>query len=349
MAIAANGLTASGALTGNPVTDRALYLKMFSGEVLTAFDKKNIMMGLHKVMTPMNGKSHQFPILGNLADSVVSNHTPGAEVSTTNIGSGEREIYIEELQYVSLLIDKFEDKLAHFEYRGEYAKRMGEALATKMDKRIFIELLRGMAGPASVGTASQPSGSIIDNSVITSGATAAIRGDALIETLFEAQRTFDANDVPTGDRYFVTTPENYYNLVQSTRGVNKDWTNGNGGYDSGVIDMIAGLKILTSNNLVQPSATTLSGLSSVNNSVNSGLLNTPQSGELFKAQTSLLQGILWTPDAVATVKAGDVMSEANYIPERLGDLVTSTYGTGHGVINPGCIIGISNGAFSTVA
>ena len=35
---------------------RALFLKLFAGEVLTAFEEKNIAMGLHRVRTISNGK-----------------------------------------------------------------------------------------------------------------------------------------------------------------------------------------------------------------------------------------------------------------------------------------------------
>lgn len=35
----------------------ALFLKVFAGEVLTSFEKKNVMMGKHQIRTISNGKS----------------------------------------------------------------------------------------------------------------------------------------------------------------------------------------------------------------------------------------------------------------------------------------------------
>ena len=43
---------------------RALFLKLYAGEVLTAFQSKNIMMPLHRVRTISKGKSAQFPMTG---------------------------------------------------------------------------------------------------------------------------------------------------------------------------------------------------------------------------------------------------------------------------------------------
>ena len=45
---------------------RALFLKLFAGEVLTAFEEKNIAMGLHRVRTISGGKSASFPMTGKI-------------------------------------------------------------------------------------------------------------------------------------------------------------------------------------------------------------------------------------------------------------------------------------------
>ena len=58
-------------LTGD--TD-ALFLKVFSGEVLTTFEENNIMMPLHRVRTISSGKTAQFPTTG-VAEAKY--HTPG--------------------------------------------------------------------------------------------------------------------------------------------------------------------------------------------------------------------------------------------------------------------------------
>jgi len=41
-------------LTGD---DHALFLKMFAGETITAFDEKNVFLGKHKIRNITSGKS----------------------------------------------------------------------------------------------------------------------------------------------------------------------------------------------------------------------------------------------------------------------------------------------------
>ena len=74
---------------------RSLYLKLYAGEVLTAFQSKNIMMPLHRVRTISKGKSAQFPMTGKYRDA--SYHTPGAEILPSASKQSERIVTIDDL------------------------------------------------------------------------------------------------------------------------------------------------------------------------------------------------------------------------------------------------------------
>ena len=310
-------------ITANPFTSieggadrKALNLKVYSGEVLYAFDKKNIGLDLVKVRTIENGKSSQFVVTGNISDSAVQTHNPGDDVSTTNMKDNERVILIEDLQYVSTFVDNYEEKMAHFEIRGELAKRAGEALAVKIDKQVFKTVLDATQ---SVGVAAQPDGYEINNDTIANGATAEEKGDAIIDTIFAAKAHLESNDV-TGEPIFVTDPINYYNLVQSAKAVNRDFNGGdNGSIAKGNVIEIAGIKVVMSNQFGKDTAVDVGGTN------------------------KKLQGLMFTSDAVGVVKLMDISSEANYIPEKLGTLMTSTYALGMGILNPGSSVAITGG------
>ena len=47
----------------------ALFLKQFSGEVLTAFEQATVTADKHMVRTIANGKSAQFPVMGRSSAS----------------------------------------------------------------------------------------------------------------------------------------------------------------------------------------------------------------------------------------------------------------------------------------
>ena len=59
----------------------ALFLKVFAGEVLTAFDETNVMKDLHVSRTIANGKSASFPVTGkaNAAYHVVGTPLLGTQ------------------------------------------------------------------------------------------------------------------------------------------------------------------------------------------------------------------------------------------------------------------------------
>ena len=66
--------------------DRELFLKLYAGEVLTAFEEKNIFMGLHRTRTISGGKSASFPMTGVASAKY---HTPGQMIEADKIKHGE--------------------------------------------------------------------------------------------------------------------------------------------------------------------------------------------------------------------------------------------------------------------
>lgn len=303
-------LTTSAPLQANGAGDRlALGLKQFSGEILTAFNEKNLMKPLITVKSIQNGSSFQFPVLGTYGDANVAQHAdPNSDLISQTIKSDERVITIERPQYASVTVNNFEEAISHFDVRSHYSFSMGEALATKVDKRILTELANAAQ---ATGKAGQANGSILVNTAIASGATPEAKGDAVLEALYAANVSMNQNNV-SGDRYFVTNPLIYSYLVQSNKAVHKDYTNGNGGLDKGVVLEIAGTKIFWSNHI--PTGTAIEGL----------------------------QGFLFTKDAVGLLELIGVKSEVNYLPKQLAHMMTAYYAMGAGVLNPGACVAIAS-------
>lgn len=65
-----------GQINGSGDVD-ALFLKVFAGEVLTAFEVNNVALSRTQMKTIANGKSAQFPAFGRIAAEY---HTPGTEI-----------------------------------------------------------------------------------------------------------------------------------------------------------------------------------------------------------------------------------------------------------------------------
>ena len=87
-------------------TEDALFLKVFSGEVLTAFERASVTQGAEMVRSISNGKSASFPVMGRIAAAY---HTPGAEIVGTDVNHNEKVITINDLLVSSAFLSNIEE------------------------------------------------------------------------------------------------------------------------------------------------------------------------------------------------------------------------------------------------
>lgn len=302
---------------GKP-TDMANALEVYYGQVLTAFERKNVFLDLVTVKTIQSGSSVSIPVIGQGSETDIKTHVPGTDLTMASIPVKERVINIDALEYFALAVDKFEEKILHFETRGELAKQAGEALSVKIDKKVATTILLASQTSGTIGgSVVQADGTEVNNDAIDSGATPKAKGNALIEAVFTLSAEMEKKNV-TGEKVLVVSPTEYSYLAQSD-GVNKDITYGNnGGIDKGTIMEVAGIKILKSNHL----PTTPVDVAGVNKK---------------------LKGLLFTSECVGVVKMMDLTSESNYLPLQLATLLTTYYSYGMGVLKPGCAGAITGG------
>lgn len=307
-----------------------LFLRQFSGEVITAFETANIMMPLHTVRTISQGKSAQFPVIG---DTTAEYHTPGASLIEADPAGGalqkfthnERLIAIDDLLVSAAFIDSLDEARAHYDYRSEYSRKMGYALA----KRADIHLINTVYQASKAGaTAPQGAGGgDIELSCADSVADVAVTSAVIVSALFEAAAAMDVRDVPSEDRYVVLNPTLYYNLISNgtagfgvaTSVANSDI--GGTGFGSGLVPMIAGFEIYKSNNLPTTNQSDEAGVSSLNDYSHS-------------ASSNALKGVAFHRSAVGTVKLKDLALETEYQVERQGSLMVAKYAMGHGILRP---------------
>jgi len=331
MALTVNNIGSNSSTRGVP-TNMDNALEIYYGSVLTAFDRKQVFLDLVTVKTIEHGSSTSIPVIGQASDADTNTHVPGTELTMSAIPVKERVINIDALEYYALAVDKFEEKVLHFETRGELAKQAGEALAVKIDKAVSNAVLTASQTSGTIGgEAVQADGSEVNNDAITGGSTAKDKGDALIASVFQAAAIMEGKDV-TGEKYLVVSPLTYSYLAQSDA-VNKDITSGdNGGINKGTVMEVAGIRIYKSNFM----PTVAAGQTSIG--VNVGETN-----------TRYVQALLFTSEAVAVAKLMDVTSEVNYIPEQLATLMTTYYSYGLGVLKPAAACVITGGSTGVAA
>lgn len=288
------------ATTPNKDASRSTALKLYSGEVIKAFREKNIGLGLIKSRTIAGGKTAQFIVTGAASESDIQTHVRGQEVINKVLANDEVTITVDTRYVHSHFLDTLDEKLAQYEVRGELAFQSGEVLATKIDKDVFK-----LVGNTVKAMSPLPGQSAAGNTVMAGFTTADAegKGNKIVQALYVAKAKLNAKNV-TATPSVIVAPEDYYNIVQSTRGVNADFTSNNGGIDSGMIRQVAGFSIGWTNNL-------------------------DKTGTAAK-----LIALMFTQDVAGVVKAMDIQSESNYDFRRLGYQLTSFYALGMGALNP---------------
>ena len=332
--------TRSGLIQGGSDND-ALFLKVFSGEILTSFSETNVMKDLHMMRTISSGKSAQFPVSGIATakyHTVGENIVESASGYMSNIGMNEKIITIDDVLVSSTFIANIDELKQHYDVRSIYAAELGKALAKRFDIATMKTLYA--ASQDSANLSNTPAGTSITGATTNTAA-------GIIDALYAVAETLDKNDAPDEGRFAILAPATYYKLLTSDNvAINKDTGTG-GNVNAGTVASVAGITLVKSNHLVDIAAlgdvkTTATGDGSTNNDV-FGSNGVGYNGD-FSALTTgsaetLEYGILaGTKEAIGTVKLLDLATESEYQIERQGTLFVAKYAMGHGVLRPECAI-----------
>tara|TARA_R100001460_G_scaffold35622_1_gene68468 strand:+ start:52 stop:1176 length:1125 start_codon:yes stop_codon:yes gene_type:complete len=231
---------------------RALYLKLFSGEMFKGFQHNAIARDLVMKRTLKNGKSLQFIYTGR---TKAEYHTPGNAILGNTDGAppvAEKTITVDDLLISSAFVYDLDETLSHYDLRSEISRKIGYALAEKYDRLIFRAIARGAraASPVSATGFEEPGGTQIRVGA-SSNESDAFSSSALVAAFYDAAAALDEKGVSSDGRCAVLNPRQYYELIQAVGSnglVNRDvqGTALQGG--SGVIE-IAGIHIYKSMNI----------------------------------------------------------------------------------------------------
>lgn len=293
----------------NTGDDNALFLKVFSGEVLAAFARRNQMLDMTMVRSISQGKSAQFPAIGK---TTASYHTPGNEITGTVINKNERVITIDDLLISDSFISQIDEAKNHYDVRSIYSTEMGNALAREVDQHLLQ--LTILAAQATTTVTGESGGTVITD------ADADTNAASLITSIFDAAQALDEKDVPEDDRFCVVAPATYYNLVENDKILNRDFGGANGVYADGKVLKVAGVNIVKSNTAVDAFADNSTAISGANNTYTGNFATTVAT--------------VFHKSAVGTVKLMDLAMESEYDIRRQGTLMVAKMALGHGILRP---------------
>jgi hypothetical protein len=305
-------------------TKYATYLKLFTGEMMKAYESATIAKGTVMSRSLRGGKSAQFIFTGRMTAAY---HEPGTPIlGSNNPPVAEKTIVMDDLLVSSAFVYDLDETLAHYSLRSEISAKIGHALAEAYDKKIFRQIAKAAreAHPITAAPGPEPGGSIIQL-----GVTKEYDAQALVDAFFEAASIMDEKNLPKQGRRAVLSPRQYYALISQvdTNILNRDFGSGQGNLNSGEgLYEIAGISIKRSNNLPF-----LAGaVASVNGE------NNDYSGDF-----STSCGLVYQKDAVGVVEAIGPQVQTTGSDVRTmyqGDIIVGRLAMGAGTLNPAAAI-----------
>jgi hypothetical protein len=351
--------------------ERALFLKVFSGEVLAAYERSIKISPMLTTRTITSGKSAQFPTTGVAAARYF---TPGADLLEdssadsnaylSNIKQSERVIYIDDLLTASCFIDQLDEAMSHYDYRSAFASELGSALARHQDNLALHTLaasaynVNNQAGEQTPGASHTP---VTASAFYSTPATA-------MDAIYDSARKLDEADIPRDGRFVIMPPIAYYNLLKAgvlsigmhaTSDSRKIDGTGVRGEASGT--MIAGMPVIVSNvdgftssdsaDDAGPITDTKGGGNEEHEGVrnfkdapaNDGVTAVPDgdNGDARAQMSSKLACLVVHPSSAGVVKLKDITMESEYLINRQGTLMVAKMAQGMGALRNDAVVAIN--------
>ena len=229
---------------------RALYLKLFSGEMFKGFQRNTIARDLVMKRTLKKGKSLQFIYTGR---TTAEYHVPGQSILGNDDGAppvAEKTITIDDLLISSAFLYELDETLAHYDLRSEISRKIGYALAEKYDRLIFRAIAKGARQASAVSKTNfvEPGGTQVS---VGANDADAFSPTGLVSAFYDAAAALDEKGVSSDGRVGVLNPRQYYELIQQVGEnglVNRDAQGDSRQKGNGIVE-IAGIKIYKSMNI----------------------------------------------------------------------------------------------------
>lgn len=316
--MAIQGITKQGQVK-NSGDELQMFLKVFSGEVLTAFTRTSKVMNNHMIKTISSGKSASFPVMGRTTAKYLKVGN-SLDDQRTAMEHNERVINIDGLLTADVLISDLFEAMNHFDVRSEYANQLGEALALSADGAMLAELAKLTQEEAENYTGAG-SPVKIDKTVKATGINPEY-GEAIVQALLELKAKFSNNYVPPTDRFAYMKPEAISAIIANKTAIDRDY-----GAVATIVD--GDLTKLCGFNIVEVPHLTMGGADKT------GMVGTAPAGHAFP--TDLKDDVAFLAchrTALATVKLKDLALEQARRPEYQADQIIAKYALGHGGLRP---------------
>ena len=360
--------SAEGNTSGGTAGANKLWLPLWSGEVIHAYDQFNMFESLVTTKTLTGGMSWDFPVTGTVALNPSWN--AGVELGAGTVSpSTTFKVTLDKRPMASHFeCDNIDLLITQWDYRGELARQAGLTLSNNRDRQLAVALVAAGAVPQissdpHVNAAGFQDPGTISNTVLASACT---ETEAL-KVLLEIENYFVAcqeNDVTIGNVYCAVTPK-VFQVIRAL-GIPRVMTN-NINLSQGVIvsnDMTSGMNSMMDSleymgcKIVKTNHIPKTGLDTVANNIGSSKYNLACGTLAYQAAANTtattlsvgslfsIYGIIFQTEAVAGLSLQGLKVDSIADVRRNTQFTVASMMKGTGIIKPELVKVLVSGAIT---
>ena len=204
--------TNSAATSGGNLGQNKLWLPLWSGEVINAYDQYNMFENMVTTRTISGGFSYEFPITGTV--DLKAAWEAGEELSGKGNTSRTFKVNLDARPMAAHFeTDNIDLLITQWDYRSELARQSGLTLANTRDRQIAVALLAACAVPAIVNDPRGPDfianafQAPIDVGGVAPSAATEVTALKVLEGIEDYLVKCQENDVQVNNVYCVVTPK----------------------------------------------------------------------------------------------------------------------------------------------
>ncbi|PPE71474.1 hypothetical protein IS481_12045 [Caldimonas thermodepolymerans] len=299
--------------------DRALFLKIAGGEVLKAFTAATIMAGKTRERTISGGKEAQFPRTGVSKAEYLSR---GQEMLGNPYLMGEVTVGLDAPLVAHHDIWDFDALMAHFDFRSPIVSDMGQALARTFDQNVMRAIILAARTPQQ-HAAFNDGGTVHQSADLLS--TGNIDGFKWVQELRKVRLALIKKNLPANMPLYGVVSPDVIDAIKWAKDPNsgqyvildRNFAGGNAADVAGVTETVrvAGITLMASTLLPNTDESSASDVFAK-----------------YRADYSNTAGIVWAPDAVATLTLQGLKMETARDTRRLCDVLVASRFNGHGTL-----------------
>lgn len=334
----------------------ALWLTLFAGEVLTAFEIAVKLKDKIRTRSISGAKSAQFPATYRVNTRI---HTPGTEIDGQNLQANQVLVTLDDLVISDTFVAEIDELKNQYDVRSIYANEHGRSQALYFDRVISDTLVASARNTTALFTGDGAGTTLIDNVNISSTADFTASGDDLISGVNLAKQTMDINQVPveTLPVYALFKPVQWYLVANSDKNINRFYNDDKASLQRQVLSTVSDIQIIKS---IAPNfGYNVTPYNSVSNVL--GIVanadpyvigtNTPAANLLpyglptmanyptkYQSDQTKTVGLVWVEAAAALLTMLGITMESVWDPRRQGTLMVAKQALGAGSLRSKCVV-----------